>query len=193
LNKKRVNTRGYHPNTPLSKGFPTSLNKALHYCLRSQKGFYKTMDKQSLINELCQYLQTEKSCAEALLCLKPNAEIEIIVGSTHISVRPNEDQVQVNVAKAQAPDFVFTATPSAIEVLITEKGLSPTQLAIKLIKEILANEVKVAMPISLLMVPRKGYLNLIKLGGLELFNELRKYNIHSIPQILDALRRLKKG
>lgn len=153
------------------------------------------MEKKTiLLGKLITFLKTEPACQDAFRVLSPKAEIEIIVGgANHLRVRPNQDQVQVDEQKALAPDFVFSATPAAIDVLVAESNLSPSQLALKLIKQMLNQEVTLSMPVSPFVIPRKGYFNLIKLGGVELFNELRKYNLHSVSQILSALKRIAKG
>lgn len=148
------------------------------------------------MEKLITFLKTEPACHDTFRALSPKAEIEIIVGgANHLRLRPDQEMnsVKVEELKALAPDFVFSATPSAIEVLVAETGLSPSQLALKLIKQMLSQEVTLSMPVSPFVIPRKGYFNLIKLGGGELLNELRKYNLHSMPKILAALKKIAKG
>ena len=150
--------------------------------------------KKILLEKLITFLKTEPACQDAFHVLSPKAEIEIIVGgANHLRLRPDQDQIKVEEQKALAPDFVFSATPAAIEVLVAETGLTPSQLALKLIKQMLNQEVTLSMPVSPFVIPRKGYFNLIKLGGVELLNELRKYNLHSVPKILAAIKRIAKG
>jgi hypothetical protein len=150
------------------------------------------MDPSELLQQLSRFLREEEACRLPLQALSPNAEIEVsVAGAASLHVRPGQGEPRVEMGPGRAPDFVFTATPEAIGLLISESGLSPGALAVKLVKEMLNQQVRVAMPVSFLMIPRKGYLNLIKLGGSELFQELRKHQLASLPEILAALRKLR--
>lgn len=152
------------------------------------------MEKEKLISDLIDFLSHEPACQQAILALSPKAEIELIIAqATHLTVHPGDNQVVVKREKALAPDFVFSASPMAIEILCRQKGLSPGALAVELIKQILAKEVSVAMPVSPLMIPRKGYFNLLRVGGQELLKELQKHNLASLPKILATLKKWKKS
>lgn len=151
------------------------------------------MQKNDLIAQLKDYLITEKACLQTVTCLSEKAEIGItIADSAFLRVLCREGEVQVEEQKAVAPDFIFTATPEAIEVLINEKGLSPAQLGIKLLKQILNQDIQLAMPANLFQISKKGYLNIIKVGGVEFLAELKNHNLASIPKIMNALKNLKK-
>lgn len=147
------------------------------------------MEKEKLITDLIDFLKNEPACQQAILALSPKAEIELVIAeATHLTVQPGDNAVVVRREKALAPDFVFSASPMAIEVLCQQKGLSPGALAVELIKQILAQEVQVAMPVSPFMIPRKGYLNLLRVGGQELLKELQKHNLSSVTKILATLK-----
>lgn len=151
------------------------------------------MEKQEMMTGLIQFLTTEPACIETLSCLSKKAELEIRVAQTlSLRVRHDGTQVVAEETQAYAPDFVFDASPDAIATLISEKGLSPAQLGIKFVKQILSRDITVSMPSSLFQVTRRGYLNIIKLGGMEFLSELKKHDMASISKITAALGRLRK-
>lgn len=110
-----------------------------------------------------------------------------------LTVCYKDGQVLTEQAKATAPDFIFKATPRAIEILIAKKGLSVAQLGTLLAKQVVGGDISVSMPANLLQVTQKGYLKIVKLGGMDLMNELRSHNLTSLPKIISALKKLKKS
>ena len=150
------------------------------------------MDKQQLITDLIEFLSTEPACKQTLECLNNKAEIGIqIAQSVNVRVIYDGQKVLAENQPALAPDFVFDASPQAVAVLIAEKGLSPAQLGIKFVKQIISRDVKVSMPSNIFQITRKGYFKILKLGGAEFFNELKKHNMASLPKITAALKKLR--
>ncbi|MCB0377971.1 MAG: hypothetical protein KDD33_05720 [Bdellovibrionales bacterium] len=157
------------------------------YCAKS------FMEAKQLIENLVSFLQTDPACQKSLAVMKNSAEISIVVGGSHsVRVAKNASELVVESGEALHPDFVFEATPAAISTLIAEKGLTPGQLGVKLLKEIVAQDVTVRMPGSILQLPRKGYLELLKIGGQEFLQELRKYDLSDIGKIMSALKNLRR-
>ena len=152
------------------------------------------MKKEALTSELIDFLVNEPACQQVIGSLNKKAEIAIqIAGSVELSVCSLEGKVMVAETKARAPDFIFSASPAAIEVLISKKGLSASQLGIKLLKQIVSRDIKISMPANVFQVTGKGYLNIAKVGGAEFLGELKRHNLASPSKILGALRKLRKG
>lgn len=152
------------------------------------------MDQKHLINALIDFLQTEPACQQILQCLSSNAEIGIHLSpQVELSIKNNGKDTVVTEMKAAAPDFIFFAAPDAISVLIAEKGLSTGQLSVKLLKQLISREIKVAMPTSIMQITRKGYLSCLKLGGIELWEELKKHGFTSVTKIIGVLGKLRKS
>lgn len=151
------------------------------------------MEKTKLVEQLRNFLQQEHACQETVSCLTGKAEIAIRIAQTEeLRVRHHNQSIQVDSDLSGRPDFIFDASPAAIEVLIAERGLSPGQLGVKLIKQIVSRDIQFAMPASILQITRKGYLNIIKMGGVEFLSELKKHNLTSLPKIISALKKLRK-
>ena len=152
----------------------------------------RPMEKRALIEDLIDFLTQDLACKQTLSCLNKKAEIEIRIAQTvEISVMYDGSQVLALEKKALAPDFIFDASPEAIAVLIAEKNLSPAQLGIKFMKQVVSRDIKVAMPSNIFQVTRKGYFKIVTLGGMEFLAELKKHNLASIPKITAALKKLK--
>ncbi len=150
------------------------------------------MEKQRLVNDLIEFLTTEPACKETLSCLNKKAEIAIrIAQAVEIRVLYDGDSVHAKEEKPLAPDFIFDASPEAIAVLISEKGLSPGQLGIKLTKQIISRDIKISMPSNIMQVTRKGYFKIFALGGSEFVQELKKHNMASLPKVIAALKNLR--
>lgn len=157
-----------------------------------KKALNAAMEKSALANDLIQFLTTENACIETLACLSPKAELEIRVAQTlQISVKHDGEKVVALEKAATSPDFIFDAAPDAIAVLIAEKDLSPAQLGVRFIKQLVNRDIKVSMPSSVFQITRRGYLNIIKVGGMELLTELKKHNLASLPKITAALKKLR--
>ena len=151
------------------------------------------MEQQQLIDDLLSFLKNDNAVKETMACLNKKAEIEIRVAQTNsIKVHYDGDKVVVIPEKALAPDFIFDASPEAIAVLIAENNLTPAQLGIKFMKQLISRDIKVSMPSSIFQITRKGYLNIMKVGGMEFIAELKKHNLASIPKITAALAKLRK-
>ncbi|MCJ8278007.1 MAG: hypothetical protein HRT44_04960 [Bdellovibrionales bacterium] len=151
------------------------------------------MDQTELLQQLKDFLQNEPACVETLACLKPGAEVQISVAETlHIAVSYGNNEVQILEEESSKADFIFHSSPSAIETLINQKGLTPAQLGIQFLKQIVAQEIKVSMPVSVFHISRKGYLDILKVGGMEFLNELKKMGLTNIPKILTALKKLRR-
>lgn len=154
----------------------------------------RPMEKQSLVTDLIEFLTTDSASRETMACLSSNAEVGIRVAqNVDVSVSYDGEKVVAVEKELKAPDFIFHASPEAIQVLISEKGLSPAQLGIKLVKQVIGRDIKLSMPSSAFQITRKGYLKIIALGGTEFLTELKKHNLASIPKITAALRRLRKN
>jgi len=152
------------------------------------------MEKNVLISELRAFLIDESACQQVLQELSERAEISIVIADRiELSVFQKDQIIHVEERKAVAPDFIFKAAPQAIEVLIGRKQGSVAQLGVLLIKQIVGGDISVSMPANLLQVTQKGYLNIIKAGGIEFLAELQKHNLTSIPKIISALKKLKKS
>lgn len=150
------------------------------------------MEQQELILQLKDFLQNNSACTQTLSCLKPDAEIQITVADTlHFSVSYDDHAVVIKDQKSSKADFIFSSTPQAIETLINEDDLTPAQLGIKFLKQVVTQEVSVSMPGNIFHVSRKGYLDILKVGGVEFLNELKKIGLTNIPKILSKLRNLK--
>jgi hypothetical protein len=150
------------------------------------------MEKQQLVYDLIEFLTTDSACQKTLSCLDKKAEIGInIAQAVEIRVLYENNKVRAEQAQPMAPDFVFTASPEAIAVLISEKNLSPAQLGIKMLKQIVSRDIKVAMPSNIMQVTRKGYFKIMKLGGKEFLQELKGHNLASLPKVIAALKNLR--
>ena len=160
-------------------------NKTVHEC---------SMEKDSLVMQLTEFLTSDSACTQTIGCLTDKAEIGIsIADSVHLCVQHKNDAITVEERKPHTADFIFSATPSAIEVLISEKDLSPAQLGMKLMKQMMNQDISLAMPGNIFQISQKGYLKILKVGGAEFLGELKKHNLASVPKIMSALRKLKKS
>ncbi len=151
------------------------------------------MDKQELTDRLIHFLKTETACQQTIACLTDRAEFSIVIaGEIELTIQNKQSQMIIEQKAALAPDFIFFAQPAAVDVLINETGLSPAKLGIKLLKQIISREIKVSMPVNVFQITQHGYLNILKVGGLEFLNELKTHGLSNVPKILSALRNLRK-
>lgn len=150
------------------------------------------MEKQTVVNDLIAFLTNEPACLQTLQCLNSKAEIAIrIARQVEVRVMFDGQNVVAKEEAALAPDFIFDTSPEAILVLISEKNLTPAQLGIKFVKQIMSRDIRVSMPSNILQITRKGYFNIIKVGGLEFLSELKNHNLASLPKITAALKNLR--
>lgn len=151
------------------------------------------MNKQEMATELISFLTQDPTCQQCLSSLHPKAEIAIQVAQViEIKVFYDGSQVCAVEQKASSPDFIFKASPEAIAIMIAENNLSPAQLGMKLIKQVLSGDITIAMPSNIFQVTRKGYFKIFTLGGRELLQALKQYDLASLPKIMAAVSKLKK-
>ena len=150
------------------------------------------MDKNDLHQRLEHFLKNEPACQQTLGHLNGNAEIALIIGgSMTLCAHFPREGVEMVKESCKSPDFLFRATPQAVETMIAEKNLSPAELGIKLAKQYFTDQIELEMPGHFLHVLRKGYLQIVKAGGVEFLNGLKEYNLTSLAKIIGFLQSLR--
>ena len=170
---------------PIARRLVASLGKKLYLI---------PMQREDLYQQMKDFLESEEACEKTLSQLNEKAQIGIIIGGTlHCCVQYIEGKVVVRKETCSTPDFIFHAKPDAVEVLIAEKGLLPGPLGIKLFTQLVTGQVTFSMPGNLLHILRKGYLDILKVGGKDFIAELKKHNLASPTKIINFLRKTKKN
>ena len=150
------------------------------------------MERNELIQRLIAFLKKDPACAQAIGLLSGKAEIAIRVAQIEeVRVRNQGGSLEVDQNTRRPPDFTFDTTPEAVETLIQETNLNASQLAIKLTKQVVAKSIRFSMQCGIFSVTQKGYLKLLTLGGRDFLDELKKYELASVPKILSALKRIR--
>jgi len=152
------------------------------------------MEIDHLNSVLSEFLKTDPAVIQTIACLSSSAEIAITVaGSQELRVRNRNGDVVVDYNVTKKPDFTFSATTSAIDILVSQKSLTPGQLGVQLAKQVVSREIQIKVHQGILKITSKGYLNILKLGGSEFFAELKSYGLTSPAKIIAILKNLKKN
>jgi|GEM_PF-3212542 len=151
------------------------------------------MNYEDLGDRLSQYLNEEDSCRSCLSILGKQSEIQIVVDKAQsYCVHPGPETIELIMKPCQSPDFIFRASSEAVEIMISEKGLTPGALGLKLAKQYFAQEIGFEMQGHFLHILRKGYLKIVAVGGKEFIQGLKQYDLGNLKNIIGFLKNLKK-
>ena len=150
------------------------------------------MNSEDLQQRLAEFLKNDPACQQTLGSLNESAEIALVIGgSLKLCAHFPPEGLQLVEKECQSPDFLFRAAPQAVETMIAEKHLTPAELGIKLAKQYFTDQIQLEMPGHFIHVLRKGYLQIVKTGGLEFLQGLSQYNLESLGKILVFLQSLR--
>lgn len=143
------------------------------------------MNDQQAFEKLKLFFETQPTSLEASSYLKSGTEVGVIIGDTVECVffRDEGGKPHFERRPAENADFIFTFSPDAIENLVAGEYSTMADVAINITKNFLAGTVKfnfVGAPTNVLT---RGYLNVLKAGGVEYTKFLSSLGLPAISKI----------
>lgn len=138
------------------------------------------------------FFETRNAARQALGALDESVEIGIVIGEMVDCAlfRRGSDPV-VERRAARNPDVVFHIKPESVIVLNDRTKDEIGDIGINILKEVLAGNIRVSIPGSILNLARRGYVEMISRGGPPVAAFLARHGISSVPKIVNAIKRMK--
>jgi hypothetical protein len=152
------------------------------------------MSADETFETLKNYLENEEVAQRALRHLKEGVEVAVVIGErVEAAVGWRDSNVYVERRPAHKPDVIFHVVPETVYVLNNLRVDDVGDFGIAVFKEILAGNVRVKFPGSLLSFTRNGYLNILKEGGQKVWDYLAEKGIMELMKIQKVVAKLRKS
>lgn len=150
------------------------------------------MSEDETFDALKSYLENEDVARRALRHLKEGVELAVVIGErVEAAVGFRDSGVYVERRPANSPDVVFHIVPESVYVLKNTRVHDVGDFGIAVFKEILAGNVRVKFPGSMINFTRHGYLNILKEGGQKVWDFLAEKGFTGLMKIQKLLKKLR--
>ena len=140
-----------------------------------------------------EFLENHPPCSQAIKHLKPNVEIGLVIGPTlDCAILHNGGKITVEKRQAKSPDVIFRIAPDSVYVIIQNAGNDIGDLAVAIVKEVVAGSVKISIQGSFFNLMRHGYFDIIKEGGRKLWDVLATKGITNLFRLMELVKSLRK-
>ena len=129
---------------------------------------------------------------QALRHLKEGVEVAVVIGErVEAAVGWRDAKVYVERRAAHKPDVLFHVVPETVYVLKNTRVHDVGDFGVAVFKEILAGNIRVKFPGSLLSFSRNGYLNILKEGGQKVMDFLAEKGLTGLLKIQKVIAKIK--
>ena len=150
------------------------------------------MSEDETYQTLKAYLETEEVAHQALRHLKEGVEVAVVIGErVEAAVGWRDAKVYVERRAAHKPDVLFHVVPETVYVLKNTRVHDVGDFGVAVFKEILAGNIRVKFPGSLLSFSRNGYLNILKEGGQKVMDFLAEKGLTGLLKIQKVIAKIK--
>ncbi len=151
------------------------------------------MYDQQAFEQLKSFFETNPVSREAAAPLSSKVEIGVTINE-HTQCVFFKDASGAPKFEKRAPvdpDVIFFLTPEAVESLINGPHHSIGELGISITKNYLAGSVKIKVVGSILNLLTRGYLGILKAGGMEYTKFLATHGITNLSKIKSLIQKLR--
>lgn len=139
------------------------------------------------------FFETRQAAKTAMMAVEPGIEISIVIGDTlECALFRQNNQPIVEQRPAQNPDVIFHIKPEAVYVLANSTKDEIADIGVNILKEVLAGSINIKVPGRLMNIVSRGYLDMVKQGGMPVMNYLAQQGLGSIPKILNTIKNMKR-
>jgi hypothetical protein len=150
------------------------------------------MDDQQAFEKLKKFFETHPACRVAADALDDRVEIGIFINSKlECSFHKADRLPTLSMRAPNKPDVIFTINDKGIDSLVNEPSTEIANLGINILKSYTSGDVKIKVQGSILNLLTRGYLGVIKAGGLGFTSYLASHGISGLTKIKEIFQKLK--
>jgi hypothetical protein len=138
------------------------------------------------------FFETRTAVAKVLVLLESGVEIGIVIGDSidcALTVRDGSPQLERRAARQ--PDVVFSIRPETVELLSERTKDEISDIAVNILKEMLAGDVSVRVEANVLDLLRRGYLRVATSGGPAVSAFLARHGLDNVSNIMNTIKKMR--
>jgi hypothetical protein len=138
------------------------------------------------------FFETRAAVAKALGLLESGVEIGVVIGESiecALSIRDGKPQLERR--PARSPDIVFSIRPETVELLNDRTRDDISDIAVNILKEMLAGDISVRVEANVLDLLRRGYLRVAALGGPTVSAFLARHGMTNVSNIMNTIKKMR--
>lgn len=138
------------------------------------------------------FLESRSSVEKALRLLDPTVEIGIVIGdSIDCALMVRDGKPQLERRAAVTPDLVFSIRPETVELLNERTKDDAGDIAVNILKEMVAGNLSMRVEANVLDLLRRGYLRLVNHGGPAVSDFISKHGLANVSDIMSAIKKMR--
>jgi hypothetical protein len=150
------------------------------------------MSAQDAFQTLKNYFENRVASRQVIGCLKPGVEIGINIGDQiDCALFAKDGLVVVEERAAQSPDFIFSIRPESVYVLNNQPSEDVPDIAIAVLKEMLAGNISVRFLGNLGAIAKNGYMDILKLGGSRVMSFLTMHGMIGVSTLMSSIKKMR--
>jgi len=150
------------------------------------------MSDQQAFDKLKDFFENRAVCAKAADPLSRDVEIGFVI-SRKVTAAFFKDggKPRFEMRPAKNPDVIFHISPEAVDRLVNDPSEEIADLGINIAKSYLAGLVKIKVPGSVMALLTRGYIGVIRAGGLSFGKFMAGHGITGLSKIKELIQKLR--
>ncbi len=139
------------------------------------------------------FFETRSAVSKALGLLESGVEIGVVIGDSidcALTIRDRSPQLERRAARS--PDVVVSIRPETVELLSERTKDDISEIAVNILKEMLAGNVSVRVEANVLDLFRRGYLRVASSGGPAVTAFLARHGLDNVSSIMNTIKKMRQ-
>jgi hypothetical protein len=125
--------------------------------------------------------------------LESGVEIGVVIGdSIDCALTIRDGKPQLERRPARSPDLTFSVRPETVELLNDKTKDDLGDIAVNIMKEMLAGNVSMRVEANVLDLLRRGYLRVATSGGPAVQAFIARHGLASVSDIMSAIKKMRQ-
>ena len=151
------------------------------------------MSDQQAFERLKEFFETRPAAAAASEPLGKDVEIGVVINDgVQCAFFKENNKPKFEMRQAVKADVVFYINPDAVETLTSHPSEDIGELGITVVKCYLAGTVRIKVTGGMINLLTRGYLGVIKAGGMSFAKFLASHGVSGLGKIKDVIQNLRK-
>jgi hypothetical protein len=151
------------------------------------------MSADETFQTLKTFFETRKAASQAMAAVQEGVDIGVSIGETlDCTLFRRGDQPIVERRAAVNPDVVFHIRPETVYILNDKTKDEIGDIGVNVLKEILAGNIKIKVPGRFLNIISRGYLDMIRKGGVPVARYLASHGFANVSKIISTIKKMKR-
>ncbi len=151
----------------------------------------RNMNAEDYFLKIKKFLEEQNISHKVVSNLKTGVEIGIVIEGLDCAYFKENNLPVLEKRKANNPDIIFELAPETVDILSQFEGGSVGEFGVEVVKQYLAGGIKVKILGPAVNFLTRGYLGIVKEGGLEFAGYLSAHGISGLAKWNSFLQKMK--